>query len=192
MIKTTSALAGINSILNTAVIVLISALLSSCDKDHIKEDQFTNWGAYFHKEEIRINGVYVSTHNDYVIILIPYEDGIIYHTYRHQCSPFVSLETTLSNCAPEKFREVHQSWGAFDINDNQFNFQTFQPRAGGQLGDLHVWQYSGSIINDSTLVISNRIDHRDEVIIKADTFRFFETKFKPDSMNVLISELGSP
>lgn len=167
---------------------------SACDKDKIKNKQFTYWGDYKYSGELKTDGVYVNFNADSTIqnIVILYRDGLLYHSLWGACEGFSTQELINSYCDIENHRDNHEDWGAFIVEGMCFNFQTFQVRAGGQLGDLHVWTYEGTLLSDSSFTIDSWKDHNDEKSEINDLYVFYEVNNKPDSSCVLIDELGAP
>ncbi len=171
--------------------VVCTLSLASCDKDKIREKDFTYWGEYEHDDQVRTDGMYVRLDEDSLVsdIIILYQNGLIYHS---GCSR-EWLRTTLSEfCDMDDRRSQHQKWGAFIIEGMCFNYQSFQYRAGGQLSDLHVWKYEGILESDSSFTITKVTRHSGEVRDVNESYFFIPLENKPDSNCVLLEELGAP
>ena len=173
---------------------IICVLIISCDKDNIKNKQFTYWGEYTHANEIRLEGIYVNMDEDSVVldIIVLYENGLLFHSYYGSCEGVMLREVASRYCKIEEVRDRYHFWGAFIIEEDKLQIQSPQMRAGGQLSDLHIWNYNGILHNDTSFTIQKRILHNGDIEEWNDLFVFYPVRDKPDSMNILIEELGAP
>jgi len=165
-----------------------------CDDDRIKNRQFTNWGAYEHTGQLRLNGVYVDLEDDSTVnhLIILYEDGIMYGVDQF-CQNITLDSAVIDFCSIESERSRLDSWGAFGISGEEFLIQHVIPSP--TFSELPVSETMGMIINDSTFMLSGFRKHRKgnwSMFSEFQLFSFVELENKPDSNCVLIGQLGAP
>lgn len=78
------------------------------------------------------------------------------------------------------------SWGIYNIKGKSFEFEKWEPSSGGPLKTVI---RRGRILNDTTFIITEKINHYDGKTYQVqDTFHFMPYSPKPDSTNRFIKE----
>lgn len=153
----------------------------SCNKlSDIEYGDFTMYKKFVFNEQLIIDGMYL---NEKSTVYYLYRNGSIY-------SGFNSSEGNICSPITNEDRDIPFGWGFFNIIGSKFMMQRINSVSIQQNSKYQIDNYEGQIINDTTFIIEKYIDYRDNIEIKKDTFYFKRCLNKPDSMNIILRNIG--
>jgi hypothetical protein len=167
-------------------IISFLAIILSCNKlSDINYDSFTIYKKFVNLNLLKLNGVYKglilnnTTSDTYL-----FRDGSF---FSGGTSKIVEIDCPKID---SRTRELPWFWGFFNIESNRILIQKVNSVSIQQHRTYQIDNYEGIILNDTTFVIQKYIDYRNKVTIANDTFKFYECMSKPDSMNVILRNIG--
>lgn len=168
-------------------IFLVFALLQiGCSElDDIAYDQFTLYKQFQYTGQIKMDGEYwaYDSANNANLFIILYRDGS-YH--RGGITRNNNIECMR---IAENVRSVGWWWGFFNIENKTIDFQTIDPESINRNSKYQVKELRGELLNDSTFIqFNNELPGN---VITIDTFYFRQCNNKPDSLNVILKNIGS-
>jgi hypothetical protein len=178
---------NIKKIYNVLLIIMI-LLISSCGTCLSPEDEaFSIKRIDYTGNQLKINGYYYivfradTKDEDQVQIYFFYRNGIIQDEGLNDRKDSLIYESMFIEPIFQKSKKKWKyAWGAFKIEENKIQFETWGPGEGS----MPAFNHSGDILNDTTFHIT-KLTRASGSFIRAldDTYHFKRYSPKPDSTN---------
>ena len=159
-------------------IFLSFLLLQSCKKDDtigIINEPYTG-------KELRIDGYFYQRRvGESTSVVVLYRNGVLLNAQAFDKNlTFGELETELtSKSRNDMAKKTRTDWSFFKIQNKSIEYELWEPT----LSKKYIFSQYGTILNDSTFVITKMKDRCDKETDRNDTFRFKQFLAKPDSTN---------
>lgn len=176
------------------IFTTIGFLLASCDGGGIQlceHTDFTFAVEEFNSTEIRTQGLYHSrpgagAANPVVEYFVLYKSGIMLDGKSVGFTDLDSRYQSIVDAGQTYGKDCKSCWGAFDINQQSITLERWIQDPCGE----PVFQRTGTILNDSTLVLKTEVEIdkgvESSTLTVSDTFDFRYAAVKPDSTNPFI------
>lgn len=170
------------------VVLLVIVLVISCRSSDLTLGYQSN-----KTKKLKLNGFYwletpVEGDMSWYLLHFLYQDGTLLQFGGIKGNNNLNNQDYLAKYIAESKtyinRENRTDWGVYIIDGNRIAFEKWEPSSGG--GSKTVVR-KGKVLNDTTFVITEKLNHYDGKIYHVqDTFRFRAFSPKPDSTNRFI------
>jgi len=166
--------------------ILFFLILSSCMSCCREDDLLRNTREDYIGDDIRIDGFYYSffqgeIHN----VLFLYRNGVFFKVIsdeKKRTKP-EEVQTLLTEDRLERYKTHKDLWGIFIIKNNNILLDKW---TWAGLGWKTTVIESGTILNDTSFVITKRDNLREGIKDSNETYYFYPYSPKPDSTNIFI------
>jgi len=178
-----------NKLMKILIFAIMGLFLSinSCKKDNKKDDILSIQRVPYTGKELRIDGYYYKTWEDYIYPMFFYQNGIILNGGGFPKNELVDREIEYKNGVFYiHVKEIKYSWGVFKIEGNKIFFERWYPSEPPYKAFVN----AGDILNDTTFNIteSYRMQNGEKSKVQTENtiYHFKQLTPKPDSTNSFI------
>lgn len=175
------------------IFVLAGFLLTACDGgiQLCEHTDFSFTVTNYNGAEVRTDGLYHSrpeagAANPVVEYFVLYNNGIMLDGKSVGFADLDSRYQSIVDAGQTYGKDCKSCWGAFDINQQSITLERWITDPCGE----PVFQRTGTILNDSTLVLKTEVEIdkgvESSTLTVSDTFDFRYAAVKPDSTNPFI------
>lgn len=175
------------------IFVVTAFLLTACDGgiQLCEHTDFSFTITNYNSAEIRTDGLYHSrpeagTTNPVVEYFVLYKNGVMLDGKSVGFADLDNRYQSIVDAGQAYGKDCKSCWGAFDINQQSITLERWITDPCGE----PIFQRTGTILNDSTLVFKTEVEIdkgvESSMLTISDTFDFRYATVKPDSTNPFI------
>ena len=161
------------------ICVIFAGVLSGCYDDN---PEFVMQRVDYKGNELALNGYYYHQSNNagkQTHVYFLFGNGLILNPYSYSTHDMNEVEQMLV-IGYERFKKYNNRWGVFVVNGNRLEYEQYDSEKGG------VFRCVGSINNDTTIRLLQKIDDYFGVTPEDKLLRFKKFSPKPDSIKSFI------
>ncbi len=169
------------------ILFVLGLIISiSCCRGMFTDEELTLQREVYIGNELKIDGYYyyIVPESNRTVIWFFYRNGVVLHGGTYGSMDFDEIETIMVE-RYSQLKKLKSSWGVFLIDGDKIQIETWAEAPNGV--SLATFRYSGNIINDTTIHITETYySGRNETKQVDKVWHYKQFDNKPDSTNTFI------
>lgn len=169
------------------IILVVGLIISiSCCRGMFTDEELTLQRKVYTGNELKIDGYYyyIVPESNRTVIWFFYRNGVVLHGGTYMSVDFDEIETIMVE-RYSQLKKLKSSWGVFLVDGDKIQLERWAEAPNGV--SLATFRYSGNIINDTTIHITETYySGRNETKQIDEVWHYKQFDNKPDSTNTFI------
>lgn len=169
------------------IILVVGLIVSvSCCRGMFTDEELTLQREVYIGNELKIDGYYyyIVPESNRTVIWFFYRNGVVLHGGTYGSMDFDEIETIMVE-RYSQLKKLKSSWGVFLVDGDKIQLERWAEAPNGV--SLATFRYSGNIINDTTIHITETYySGRNETKQIDEVWHYKQFDNKPDSTNTFI------